>query len=112
MRQLIIPIALLSAAALLLAQAPPLPSELQSLRLLSAYQHVVIDQQTVAASEQALNSLAEATRREMNLPEGSTFAIDLQKQKVAVRLPDKPPATSSAPAPPKPATIPPEAKPK
>lgn len=105
----IILIAILTALALgIIALAAdtvaPSPSEVQALRLLSAYQHAVIDQQVATASASQFNAIAEQTRIDMHLPEGTTFAIDLAKQHVAVRLPDPPPPAANTPAPTPPPT--------
>lgn len=98
---------LLVLAIGLLAQAPPQPSELQRLKLLSAYSKAILLQQQAAAADKAFadareqyTSLADEVSGELKLPKGSQFVIDVASQKVTVQLP--------APEPPKPATIPPK----
>lgn len=123
MRRIILHLAvLLALAIILLAQgaAPPAPTELQRLRLLSSYSHALMAQQAAQSATAEFNSardaytkLADDIATEMKLPKGSQFTIDIPKQSVAIQVPPPPVADKpSAPTPPVPATIPPEAKPK
>lgn len=87
-------ITLLALATLLLAQAPPQPSELQRLKLLSSYEHAVLLQQQAASADKAFadardqyTALADEVSKEMKLPAQSQFVIDVASQKVTVQLP-------------------------
>lgn len=91
----------------LLAQAPPQPSELQRLKLLSAYSKAVLLQQQAQSAQQQFDAartdytkLADDVSAEMKLPKNSQFVIDVGKQQVTVQLPPAEPA--------KPATIAPK----
>lgn len=102
---------LTALAIALLAQAPPQPSELQRLKLLSAYSKAVLLQQQAASADKAFadardsyTSLADEVSKEMKLPPQSQFIIDVGTQKVTVQLPP--------PAPDKPATVAPKGEPK
>jgi hypothetical protein len=97
-------IGLAALAIGLLAQAPPQPSELQSLKLLNSYQRAVLLQQQAQAADKAFadardgyTKLADEVSGEMKLPKGSQFVIDVAGQKVTVQLPPPEPPKPAAP---------------